>query len=219
MASLPSRPVNEISLREINPASIYAVLVAVPTILAISIGVARELDQFNGEVIIWVALVAAAELLPVPAWRGMHVSLGFPLLMAVGILYPPAWAGAIALIGSVDPVEFRGGTTFLKAVFNRSQVALAVLLASGTFHALASVSDPTWLVIAATLAASLVDYLTNLTLVVIATGLMYRTSICRWPSGYRASMNSLLATRACRLWVPFWRSCLKAPSDSGPFLL
>ena len=169
MASLPSRPANEISLREINPASIYALLVAVPTILAISIGVARELDQFNGEVIIWVALVAAAELLPVPAWRGIHVSLGFPLLMAVGILYPPAWAGAIALIGSVDPVEFRGGTTFLKAVFNRSQVALAVLLASGTFHALASVSDPTWLVIAATLAASLVDYLTNLTLVVIAT--------------------------------------------------
>jgi signal transduction histidine kinase len=177
MASLPSRPANEISLREINPATIYALLVAVPTILAISVGVARELDQFNGEVIIWVALVAAAELLPVPAWRGMHVSLGFPLLMAVGILYPPAWAGAIALIGSVDPVEFRGGTTFLKAVFNRSQVALAVVLASGTFHALASVTDPPGLVIAATLAASLVDYLTNLTLVVIATGLMYRTSI------------------------------------------
>ena len=105
MASLPSRPVNEISLREINPASIYAVLVAV-SILAISIGVARELDQFNGEVIIWVALVAAASCSPYPAWRGMHVSLGFPLLMAVGILYLPAWAGAIALIGSVDPVEF-----------------------------------------------------------------------------------------------------------------
>jgi signal transduction histidine kinase len=177
MASLPSRPANDISLRELNPATIYALLVAVPTIFGIAFGVASQPEKFNGEVLIWIALVAAAELLPVPAWRGIHVSLGFPLLMAVGILYPPAWAGAIALIGSVDPVEFRGGTTLLKAVFNRSQVALAVLLASATFHALADVSDPITLVIAATLAASLVDYITNLTLVVVATGLMYRTSI------------------------------------------
>ena len=108
MASLPSRPVNEISLREINPASIYALVgCGADDPVRSSFGVARELEQFNREVIIWIALVAAAELLPVPAWRGIHVSLGFPLLMAVGILYPPAWAGAIALIGSVDPVEFR----------------------------------------------------------------------------------------------------------------
>src|SRR5262245_26839542 len=124
MASLPSRPVNEISLRDLNPATIYALLVAVPTILAIAYGIAQEPEWFSGVVFFWIALVAAAELMPVPAWRGIHVSLGFPLLMAVGILFPPAWAGAIALIGSVDPVEFRGGTTFLKAVFNRSQVAL-----------------------------------------------------------------------------------------------
>ena len=106
MASLPNRPVNEISLREFNPASIYALLVAVPTILAIAFGIAREPESSTGRCIIWIALVAAAELMPVPAWRGMHVSLGFPLLMAVGILYPPAWAAAIALIGSVDPVSF-----------------------------------------------------------------------------------------------------------------
>jgi signal transduction histidine kinase len=177
MASLPSRPLNEISLRELNPATVYALFVAVPTILMIAAGVAQEPEWFTWRVPFWIALVAVAELLPVPAWRGIHVSLGFPLLMAVGILYPPAWAGAIAIVGSVDPVEFRGETTFLKALFNRSQVALAVLLASGTFHAFAEVSDPIWLVIGATLAASLVDYLTNLTLVMVATGLMYRTSI------------------------------------------
>src|SRR4051794_12054755 len=177
MASVPSRPANDISFRQLNAATIYAVLVAVPTVVAIVIGVARQPQYLNGEVLIWIALVAAAELLPVPAWRGIHVSLGFPLLMAVGILYPAAWAGAIALIGSVDPAEFRGGTTLLKAIFNRSQVALAVLLASATFHAFATVSDPIWLVIAASLAASLVDYVTNLSLVVVATALMYRTSI------------------------------------------
>ena len=140
MASLPSRPANEISSRELNPASIYALLVAVSDhLVRSSIGVAREPHEFSAEVIIWVALVAAAELLPVPAWRGMHVSLGFPLLMAVGILYPPAWAGAIALIGSADPVEFRGETTVLKAVFNRSQVALAVFSRAGLSTRLANV--------------------------------------------------------------------------------
>jgi signal transduction histidine kinase len=178
MASFPTRPVNDISLRHLNRATIYALLVAVPTILYIVMRISQTPEEFNRDVLIWIALVAAAELLPVPAWREIHVSLGLPLLMAVGILYPPAWAGAIALIGSVDPAEFRRETTLLKAVFNRSQVALAVLLASATFHALANVHDDgVARVIAATLVASLVDYVTNLSLVVVATALMYRRSI------------------------------------------
>ena len=62
--------------------------------------------------IVWVVLVGLAELLPVPAWRGIHVSLGFTLLTAVAILYSPAWAAAIALVGSTDLVELRRETTF-----------------------------------------------------------------------------------------------------------
>ena len=126
----------------------------------------------------WVLLVGLAELLPVPAWRGIHVSLGFTLLTAVAILYSPVWAAAIALIGSTDLVELRRETTVLKALFNRSQVALAVLLASATFHALANIhTDPVYIVVLATLVASFVDYVTNLSLVIVATGLMYRTSV------------------------------------------
>ena len=173
MASLPNRPVYEISLRQFNRATAYALLVAVPTILFTVVRMAQTPEQFNREVVIWVVLVAIAELMPVPAWRRINVSLGFPLLMAVGILYAPAWAAGIALVGSVDPAEFRHETTFMKAVFNRSQVALAVLLASATFHALADVHvDPVWWVVVATLVASLVDYVTNLSLVVVAAGLM-----------------------------------------------
>jgi signal transduction histidine kinase len=160
-----------------NRATVYALLVAVPTILYIVIRIAQTPEEFNRDVLIWVALVAVAELLPVPAWRGINVSLGFPLLMAVGILYSPAWAAGIALIGSVDPSEFRRETTFMKAIFNRAQVALAVLLASATFHRLADVTDPVGQVVLATLVASLVDYVTNLSLVVIATSLMYGRSI------------------------------------------
>src|SRR3954453_17007773 len=164
MASLPARPVNEISLRQINRATVYSLIIAVPTISYLVVSISRTPEEFTREGLLWVALVAAAELLPVPAWRGIHVSLGFPLLMAVGILYPPAWAAGIALVGSVDPAEFRREATLMKAVFNRSQVALAILLARTTFHALANVHvDPVWWVIVATVAASLVDYGTNLT--------------------------------------------------------
>jgi signal transduction histidine kinase len=88
------------------------------------------------------------------------------------------WAAAIALIGSTDTSEIRRQTSVLKAIFNRSQVALAVFLASHTFHALAVVGlDPVYVVVLATLVASFVDYATNLTLVVIGTSLIYRTSI------------------------------------------
>jgi signal transduction histidine kinase len=178
MASISSRPQNDISLRSLNPATVYAICVVVPVILFIAVRVSQTPDEVQIKMLVWVALVAAAELLPVPAWRGIHVSLGFTLLTAVAILYPPVWAAAIALVGSVDPAEFRRETTFLKAIFNRSQVALAVLLASATFHALANVrTDEIWVVILVTLLASLVDYITNLTLVVVATVLMYRTSI------------------------------------------
>ncbi len=36
----------------------------------------------------------------------------------------------------MDPQEFKGETTVLKALFNRCQVAIAVFLASFTFHSL-----------------------------------------------------------------------------------
>src|SRR5262249_1545659 len=112
-------------------------------------------------------------------WRGIHVSLGFPILTAVAFTYPPGWAATIALLGSTDPAEFKHETTLLKALFNRSQVALAVFLSSTTFHSLAVLCAPRLPVIGAALAASLVDYVTNFSLVVFATSLMYRMSVLR----------------------------------------
>ena len=38
------------------------------------------------------------ELIPVPAWRGIHLSLGFPLLMALAIVHPPVAAGVTAFV-------------------------------------------------------------------------------------------------------------------------
>ena len=149
MSSIDPRPPRDLSFRDLNPASLYAIGVAFPVIAAILIRTARSPQDFEYKMIAWVLFVAIAELLPVPAWRGIHVSLGFTLLTAVAILYSPFWAAAIALLGSTDLAEIRRETTLLKALFNRSQVALAVLLASATFHALANIhTDPVLVVIA-----------------------------------------------------------------------
>jgi signal transduction histidine kinase len=168
------------SFRAFNTASLYAFLVAAPTVLFLGIYAIREWRSFPVALIAWTVLVGAVELLPAPAWRGVQVSLGFPILTAVGITYPPAWAGLVALVGSTDPAEFRGDVTLLKTLFNRSQVAIAVVLASLTFHALADVQrDATNVVVVAALVASLVDYATNLSLVMVATSLMYRMALAR----------------------------------------
>ena len=173
----------EITFRDLNPASLFALAVAVPVVSLISSWVWRERASITPHLIfdlaLWTLLVSAVELLPAPAWRGIHVSLGFPILTAVAITYPPGFAAAVALIGSTDPAEFRHETTLLKAIFNRCQVALAVFFSSATFHSFASIDDATSRVIAAALIAAFVDYVTNFGIVVFATSLMYRTSVLR----------------------------------------
>src|SRR6266496_736797 len=129
---------------------------------------AREPSQFSLMLIFWAALVAGVELMPVPAWRGLQLSLGFPVLMMVGILYAPVAAGAIALFGSADPREFRREISVLHSVFNRCQVALSVFASSSVFHAL--VAHPRgggFLRILVAMLAAIADYLVNTTVVTL----------------------------------------------------
>jgi signal transduction histidine kinase len=172
------------SFRELNAATVYALVVAVPTLLFLGAFIASDPASFRIEYAVWAVLVGGVELLPAPAWRGLRVSLGFPILTAVGMLYAPGWAAVVALVGSTDPQEFRRETTVLKALFNRCQVAIAVFLASSTFHAISGLStveaNTSFLkLIPAALAASLVDYLTNLGLVMIGASLTYRVPLTK----------------------------------------
>ena len=128
--------------------------------------------DLQAELILWALLVAAVELLPVPAWRGLHLSVGFPLLMVVGMLYPPIAAGVVAFAGASDPRELRGEVDFLRAVFNRCQVALSVFAASFVFHALADINgSPAWLLVTAATLAALADYAVNSGMVTIFTSI------------------------------------------------
>jgi signal transduction histidine kinase len=118
--------------------------------------------------VFWTVLIALVELLPVPAWRTLQVSMAFPLATAVAILYPPGIAGLILLLGSSDPREYRRAVPWLRAVFNRTQVALATVAASTAFHALGGNLDSWGNLLAAAPVAVIADYLVNTALVSVS---------------------------------------------------
>jgi signal transduction histidine kinase len=156
------------------------VAVIVPTLVVGALLIVTRPEDFDPLLILWAISVALVELVPVPAWRGIHLSLAFPLLMALAFVYSPIAAATTAFVGSADPREFRREVTLLRAVFNRAQVALSVFAASSVFHSIAGNRlDPQLdvtqtplgiLLIAATLAA-LADYLVNSSMVTLFTSL------------------------------------------------
>ena len=120
----------------------------------------------------WSVLIAAIELLPVPAWRGLTISVGFPVLVTVAILCPAGAAGAITFIGALDPREFRREVSLGVALYNRSQVALSVVAASAVFHAFHPPGtllheSPAWILVVAAALAALADYAVNAGLVTV----------------------------------------------------
>src|SRR6266550_6410006 len=122
----------------------FEIAVIVPTLGMIAYLAASRPSHLthHPDLLLWAGLLALVELLPVPFWRDMHLSMGFPLLIAVGFLYTPVAAGSVALVGSFDLRELKREVSPLRAVFNRSQVALSVTAASAVFHAVASVRSP-----------------------------------------------------------------------------
>jgi len=137
-------------------------LVVIPTLILIGLGIAEDPRMVDLELIGLAALVALVELLPVPAWRGLQLSVGLPLLLMIGMLNPPAAAGLAALVGASDPREFKGQVTVIQAAFYRCQIALSAMAASWTFHAVADIhTSPTRVLILGAILASVADYAVN----------------------------------------------------------
>src|SRR5439155_11237211 len=112
------------SLRFPRGDTLLGLLVVGPTAFILVFEILRAPPPANLiQLAAWTALIAAIELLQVATWGGVQVSLGFPLLTAVALLYPPGFAAGVAFVGSLDPRELRREVTPLRAVFNRSQVA------------------------------------------------------------------------------------------------
>lgn len=121
--------------------------------------------------LVWLLAVALADLFSVPVWGSVVLSLSFPVLIAAGIVFPPAVAGLLALLGSGEPRELRREITFGRAAFNRSQIALSTMSAAFVFQWLDA--DPAdWpRVLGITALALLSDTFVNLALVMLAVRL------------------------------------------------
>ncbi|MGZ4356445.1 MAG: sensor histidine kinase [Gaiellaceae bacterium] len=136
--------------------------------------VLRDPSGLDAFLLLWIGVVAVVELIPVPMWRGTQVSMGFPVLMAVAFLYPPVAAGLAGLVGSFDPREFRREATLMRALFNRCQIALAVVAASAIFHSFANLEESRSIVlVSAAVIAAVGDYVINTSLVAVGAGLLY----------------------------------------------
>jgi signal transduction histidine kinase len=162
---------------------VFEASVVVPTILALgwasSLALANVGSDARRNLVVWILVIASVELIPVPLWRGTIISMGFPLLMAVAFLYPPAVAGSAAFLAASDPRELRREVGLLQALFNRSCIALAVWAAGAIFHSLVTLGDPPLALVVAALLAAIVDYIVNFGVISIVASLHYRTNPVR----------------------------------------
>jgi signal transduction histidine kinase len=113
---------------------------------------------------LWAIAVAVAELMPVPTQHGIELSLGFPLLFAIMMIFQPLVASTVAFVGAFDRRELRRSVPLSTALFNRSQIAVSVMAGSAAFHVINDPASWVWLLLAV-VAARLADYLVNMALV------------------------------------------------------
>jgi signal transduction histidine kinase len=86
-----------------------------------------------GQLAFWTILVLAMNLIPFNE-GDRSFTLDTPILLAVALLYPPELACLVAFVGSFDLREVLGRVTFWRALFNRTQISLSVLLAGVVFR-------------------------------------------------------------------------------------
>jgi len=151
-----------------TPLTVYQLAVAVPTLAGLALAVAADPRPFSHPVLLfWALAIAVVDLMPVEISGGMELSLSFPVVLAVALLYSPVVATLVALIGSFDPRELKRQLPLLKALFIRSQVALSVLVQAYLFHSFASLQSPWYILAPAVLVAIAAGYIVNVMFVAV----------------------------------------------------
>jgi signal transduction histidine kinase len=147
----------------------------------------------------WIALLIAVELLPVSLDFESQVTMGFPILLAAAMLFPPWAAMAIAGIGSIDPREVRREIKLHHALFNRAQTMIAVGAGALVFSPVRDSIEPVQfsaLFLAAAVGTALVYTAVNLGLVSFWVAL-------RQEMGPVAAFRSLLPDPPAGFWFSY----------------
>jgi signal transduction histidine kinase len=156
----------------------FGVTAVVVSILAVHIaGNWQNLVDDVPILIVWVVVVAVADLLPVQLWGDITLSMSLPITLAAGMVLSPWNAGMIGFVAALDLREFRREVSLARGLYNRSQIAASVMLASTVFHAMRG-NPVDWPdVIAVSLIALAVDWGVNSLLVMLPVAMMTRLSM------------------------------------------
>ncbi|HEY3022308.1 MAG TPA: histidine kinase dimerization/phospho-acceptor domain-containing protein, partial [Actinomycetota bacterium] len=179
----PSDPAADILVFDDEPranpvwTAILTIVVIIPTLAYLIWALPRFGDQLSFSLLFFIFAVAVVDLIPVPAWGGLQLSLSFPILLGVAMIYPAPIAAFVAVVGSFDPREFRREIPFTRAVWNRCQLGLSFLAGSAVFHRLASLESPWTRVVPAIMLASVVAYTVNTFFVALYTSISRRISV------------------------------------------
>jgi signal transduction histidine kinase len=144
-------------------------------ILAIGLGwyltlhwrtVVGAIEKEWGELLFWTALIVVMNLFPVRLAETL-VTLDMPLFLALALLYPPPVATLVGIVAALDVRELERRVTLVRAIFNRAQIGLCVLLASTAFHSVAGDLEPWPEAAIGTAAAAAAFHSVNMVLVTV----------------------------------------------------
>ena len=93
-----------------------------------------DLEGSMPEIALWATVALAADLMLVRVGKGVTLTMSLPVSLAAALLFPLAFAAIVSFVGCLDPMEVRGESSVSRAIFNRSQVALATTAAAFILH-------------------------------------------------------------------------------------
>lgn len=146
------------------------------------------------ELLFWILLFLAAELLPVSLGFESRITMGLPVAVATAIRFDPLGAMLILGLGSFDAREIRKEISLSQALFNRSQTMLAAAAASGVMLLAGDEKFvfPTGTVIA--VGAALTFIFTNLGLVTLGVAQTHSLSL-------KEALRNLIPEPAAGFWM------------------
>jgi signal transduction histidine kinase len=113
------------------------ILTGIAVVSLLVVGISRERMAIRSDLLavgLWILVAAAGDLMPVRLWGPVSLSMSLPVTLAAGMVLSPIEAGLVAFVAAFDPREFRGQVSLARGLYNRSQVAVSVALASMAFH-------------------------------------------------------------------------------------
>jgi signal transduction histidine kinase len=181
----PQPPMGDRDTREQRLAlTVYQFAVIAPVLVGLTAWAVRyHFDFGDPSLFFWAMAIALVDLMPVPAWGGLQLSLAFPIRFAVALIYAPPLAAIVALVGSIEPREIHRTVSLRDAIFNHCQMAATVLAEAAVFHSLASSTSPWQRLMPAVVLAALTGYMVNMLIIAftarLATGIPLKQILAR----------------------------------------